>query len=76
MTRGNQREKAREKAQKKQKEHEKKKTSGSKDGNRGMTLEERRHRDAEIMRQKQDKKPGEDGAGASSSGGATGGTED
>ncbi|KAK3099038.1 hypothetical protein FSP39_025487 [Pinctada imbricata] len=50
---GNQREKSREKAAKKQKETEKKKSSSDKSGNKGLTLEERRHRDAEIMRQKQ-----------------------
>ena len=41
---GNQREKSREKAAKKQKEADKKKGAGQKDGNRGLTLEERRHR--------------------------------
>lgn len=53
---GNQREKSREKAIKKQKEAEKKKGSNEKGANKGLTLEERRHRDAEIMRQKQEKK--------------------
>ncbi|XP_059174618.1 putative SERF-like protein [Physella acuta] len=71
MTRGNQREKAREKSLKKQKEQEKKKHSNLKDGNKGLSLEERRQRDAEIMRQKQDKKVADSGAG--SSGGASGG---
>lgn len=63
MTRGNQREKAREKAQKKQKEMDKKKDSSKKGGNAGKKLEERRERDAAIMREKQLKKE-EDGQGA------------
>ena len=41
---GNQREKSREKAMKKQKEAEKKKGSNEKGANKGLTLEERRHR--------------------------------
>lgn len=41
---GNQREKSREKAIKKQKEAEKKKGSNEKGANKGLTLEERRHR--------------------------------
>lgn len=41
---------------KKQKEADKKKGSNEKGANKGLTLEERRHRDAEIMRQKQEKK--------------------
>ena len=56
MTRGNQRELARQKNIKKQQEQAKKKGSGDKSGNKGASLEERRHRDAEIMRQKQQKK--------------------
>lgn len=67
MTRGNQRELARAKAAKKLKDIEKGKKSSEKGANKGMTLEERRHRDAEIMRQKQEKK---DAAAAQ---GATGG---
>lgn len=63
MTRGNQREKAREKNMKKQAGQKKTKDEG-------MTLEERRHRDAEIMRQKQEKKAA---AAGSSSQGASGG---
>lgn len=55
MTRGNQRELARAKNAKKQQEHTKKKGANEKDGNRGLTLEERRHRDAEVMRLKQKK---------------------
>jgi len=53
MTRGNQRELARQKNQKKQLEVQKKKAADNKDGNRGMSLEERKHRDAELMREKQ-----------------------
>ncbi|XP_055881426.1 putative SERF-like protein isoform X1 [Biomphalaria glabrata] len=68
---GNQREKAREKSLKKQKELEKKKVSSAKDGNKGMSLEERRARDAEIMRQKQEKKLAEASGGSQE--GATGG---
>ena len=41
---GNQREKSREKAAKKQKEAEKKKAASDKGANKGMTLDERRHR--------------------------------
>lgn len=55
MTRGNQRELARAKAQKKQQETSKGKKASEKTGNAGMTLEERRHRDAEKMREKQKK---------------------
>lgn len=51
MTRGNQRELARAKNQKKQQAAAKAK--GPEDG---MTLEQRRHRDAELMREKQKKK--------------------
>uniref|UniRef100_A0A1X7UV44 Small EDRK-rich factor-like N-terminal domain-containing protein n=1 Tax=Amphimedon queenslandica TaxID=400682 RepID=A0A1X7UV44_AMPQE len=58
MTRGNQRELARQKNAKKQSEMSKKKGSSEKGGNKGMSLEERRHRDAEIMREKQLKKEG------------------
>ena len=69
MTRGNQRELARAKAAKKLKDVEKGKKSSEKGANKGMTLEERRHRDAEIMRQKQEKKD----AAAAAVQGATGG---
>lgn len=55
MARGNQRELAREKAQKKQQEQQKKKAAAEKGSNRGMSLEERRRRDAENMRLKQQK---------------------
>lgn len=67
MTRGNQREKAREKNLKKKQADAKKKANGD------MTLEERRHRDAEIMRQKQEKKNAA-AEGGSTSGGAQGAT--
>ncbi|RWS29283.1 hypothetical protein B4U80_06343 [Leptotrombidium deliense] len=55
MTRGNQRELARQKNQKKTLEQQKKKGANEKDANKGMSLEERRHRDAEVMRMKQEK---------------------
>ncbi|KAI2808247.1 hypothetical protein BLOT_006189 [Blomia tropicalis] len=55
MARGNQRELARQKNQKKQQEMNKKKASDDKGGNKGQTLEERRLRDAEVMREKQKK---------------------
>ncbi|KAL1492971.1 hypothetical protein ABEB36_011125 [Hypothenemus hampei] len=50
MTRGNQRELARAKNQKKQQELNKGKKSD------GLTLEQRKFRDAELMREKQKKK--------------------
>lgn len=53
MARGNARELAREKNQKKQQEQAKKKAAAEKGSNKGMTLEERRRRDAEVMRLKQ-----------------------
>ena len=52
---GNQRDLAREKNQKKQAEMKKKQGSNQKDGNKGMTLEERKQRDADLMRLKQKK---------------------
>ncbi|XP_026476424.1 putative SERF-like protein [Ctenocephalides felis] len=52
MTRGNQRDLARAKNQKKQTELAKKKSSTDK---KGMTFEQRKHRDAELMREKQRK---------------------
>ncbi|XP_077515323.1 modifier of protein aggregation 4 [Amblyomma americanum] len=55
MTRGNQRELARAKNAKKQQEIAKKKGANDKNGNKGLSLEERRHRDAELMRMKQKK---------------------
>jgi len=67
MTRGNQREKAREKSQKKLADHAK----GAKET--GTKLEERKHRDAEIMRAKQEKKLAEKEAAGASGGAAAGG---
>ncbi|CAG0915406.1 unnamed protein product [Notodromas monacha] len=55
MTRGNQRELARQKNIKKSQDQKKSQTSSDKGANRGMTLEERKHRDAELMREKQKK---------------------
>lgn len=53
MTRGNQRELARAKAAKKAQGS--KKDAGSQEGNKGMSLEARKQRDAEVMRLKQEK---------------------
>lgn len=58
MTRGNQRELARAKNAKKQNEGKKGQASGAKDGNKGLTLEARKQRDAEMMRLKQQKAAG------------------
>ncbi|KAK7066247.1 Modifier of protein aggregation 4 [Halocaridina rubra] len=55
MTRGNQRELARAKNAKKQHETKKGQSSSQKDGNKGMTLDARKQRDAEMMRLKQQK---------------------
>lgn len=55
MTRGNQRELARQKNAKKNKEVNKNSSSDQKDGNKGLSLESRKHRDAEAMREKQRK---------------------
>lgn len=66
MTRGNQRDKARLKNLKKQQDMSKKSGADQKGANKGLSLEERRRRDAEIMRQKQEKKVA-DCAGASGS---------
>ncbi|XP_046403826.1 putative SERF-like protein [Ischnura elegans] len=55
MTRGNQRELARVKNQKKQQEMNRKKGSNDKSSNKGMTLEQRKQRDADLMREKQKK---------------------
>ncbi|CAI8030537.1 Putative SERF-like protein [Geodia barretti] len=54
MTRGNQRELAREKNAKKQ-AAVKAKGAGDQSGSKGASLEQRKHRDAEIMREKQKK---------------------
>ncbi|KAL3866329.1 hypothetical protein ACJMK2_043636 [Sinanodonta woodiana] len=66
--RGNQRELARQKNLKKQQELSKSKAASDKNGNKGLSLEERRQRDADIMRQKQmaavsGKVEGKEGAG-------------
>lgn len=53
MARGNQRELARQKAQKKQSEQQKRKAASDKDSNKGLSLDERRRRDAENIRLKQ-----------------------
>ncbi|XP_068217203.1 modifier of protein aggregation 4 [Palaemon carinicauda] len=55
MTRGNQRELARAKNAKKQQDNKRGQASSQKDGNKGMTLEARKQRDAEMMRLKQQK---------------------
>ncbi|XP_075216634.1 putative SERF-like protein [Lycorma delicatula] len=55
MTRGNQRDLARERNLKKQLELQKKKGANDKGPNKGMTLEQRKQRDAELMREKQRK---------------------
>jgi len=71
MTRGNQRDLARLKNAKKQQELKKSAPSAEKAGNSGARLETRQQRDADIMRQKQEKKAAElekkDGANAPSS---------
>ncbi|XP_026475873.1 putative SERF-like protein [Ctenocephalides felis] len=64
MTRGNQRDLARAKNQKKQTELAKKKSSADK---KGMTFEQRKHRDAKLMREKQRKKEQEDAAASGNS---------
>ncbi|XP_028149371.1 putative SERF-like protein isoform X3 [Diabrotica virgifera virgifera] len=58
MTRGNQRELARAKNQKKQQEQAKNKRSD------GLTLEQRKFRDAELMREKQKKKQDDESQGS------------
>ncbi|GAB6032454.1 Modifier of protein aggregation 4 [Chamberlinius hualienensis] len=55
MTRGNQRELARAKNAKKSQDLHRKKGADQKDGNKGLSLENRKHRDAEVMREKQRK---------------------
>jgi len=56
MTRGNQRDLNRERARKQQEEKKKSQSAAEKEGNKGLTLEQRKARDAEIMRLKQLKK--------------------
>ncbi|KAL7642922.1 UNVERIFIED_CONTAM: hypothetical protein RMT77_006211 [Armadillidium vulgare] len=53
MARGNQRDLARQKNAKKSNEQQKKKAAADKEGNKGMSLEARKQRDAEQMRLKQ-----------------------
>merc|ERR1712012_684389 len=62
MTRGNQRDKTREKAAKADKG--KSKAAKDQEGNKGMSMEARKQRDADIMRQKQEKKAAEAAAKA------------
>jgi hypothetical protein len=71
MTRGNQRELARAKNQKKQETHGKQQKADNKDGNKGLSLQERKQRDADRMRDKQKKAEGEGGAEGGATGGAT-----
>jgi len=54
MARGNQRDKAREKADKANKG--KGKAANDQEGNKGLNMEQRKQRDADIMRLKQEKK--------------------
>jgi len=63
MTRGNQRELARARNAKKQTQKAKGSDASDKDGNKGMTLEARKERDAEMMRLKQLKAAEKKGAG-------------
>ncbi|VVC44345.1 Uncharacterised protein family SERF [Cinara cedri] len=56
MARGNARDLAREKNQKKQQEQAKRKGIADKGSNQGLTLEQRKQRDADRMREKQQKK--------------------
>merc|ERR1712117_215896 len=62
MTRGNQRDKAREKAAKADKG--KSKAASEQAGNKGLNMEQRKQREADIMRQKQEKKTAEAAAKA------------
>jgi len=64
MTRGNQRELARAKNAKKQEALGKTQKADNKDGNKGMSLQERKQRDADRMRDKQKKAEDEGGAKA------------
>lgn len=64
MTRGNQRDKARLKNLKKQQDTKKNTGSDQKSANKGLSLEERRRRDADIMRQKQEKKAADGASGS------------
>ena len=55
MARGNQRDLAREKNAKKQQALKKSQGAAAKDGNAGVSTDKRLERDAEVMRQKQEK---------------------
>uniref|UniRef100_A0A914EEH6 Small EDRK-rich factor-like N-terminal domain-containing protein n=1 Tax=Acrobeloides nanus TaxID=290746 RepID=A0A914EEH6_9BILA len=55
MTRGNQRDLARAKNAKKQEQLKKTQAASNKSGNAGVSTEKRMDRDADIMRQKQEK---------------------
>jgi len=61
MTRGNQRELARAKNQKKQEAVSKGQKADGKDGNKGLSLPDRKQRDADRMRDKQKKAEDKDG---------------
>jgi len=61
MTRGNQRELARAKNQKKQESVTRAQKADSKDGNKGLNLQDRKQRDADRMRDKQKKAEDKDG---------------
>lgn len=65
MTRGNQRDVAREKNQRKQLELQKKKAANDKHSNKGISLEQRKARDAEAMREKQRKAMQKEGTAVS-----------
>lgn len=69
MTRGNQRELARAKNAKKMEKIKKSQSSNDKTGNKGASMEARKLRDADIMREKQMKAQAQKDAGA---GGASG----
>nr|ACO12196.1 SERF-like protein [Lepeophtheirus salmonis] len=66
MTRGNQRDLVRAKAMKKEKSG---KSASDQDGNKGLTLEQRKQRDADRMREKQLKKIQDKEAGGGGGGG-------
>jgi len=68
MTRGNQRELARAKNAKKNNDAKKGASSAEKEGNKGMSLEARKQRDAEMMRLKQEKAKAKEAEGKKSGG--------
>jgi len=73
MTRGNQRDLAREKAAKRLADAKKGKGAAAHEGNAGLTMEQRKIRDADIMRQKQLAKLAAAGGGAEAEEGTDGG---